>query len=94
MPKPIEPDSRPKIPSAPKPLGPSQGGGGYAPAEKIDPSGEWTRFLQQLNPGQPITPQEVKQFQMGIMKWFNIIIARENRTIMESMKKMRKSWEE
>lgn len=65
----------------------------YSGKNPMDPAGIWYRFFQQLNPSQPVTPQDVKAFQMGLMRWFNLLIAQENRAWKRTMDDMKKSWQ-
>lgn len=91
MTTPTPPPAEPPYPSNPsggKPsieLPPS-----YAKENYMDPAGVWYKFFQSINPGQPVTVEQVKAFQNGLMKWFSAIIQHENaswKRIYDEMKK-------
>ncbi len=91
MPKPVSPEPKPQPTSQSHTGSTSSTGAKFESAKSIDPTGTWTKFLQQLSPGQPVTPEEVKLFQQGLEKWFGLEIARENRIMKEAMKKLKDS---
>lgn len=67
---------------------------GYAQSNPIDPGGVWLKFFQQIAPGQEIDPKMVRMFEMGVMKWFETIIAQENARMKKTYDEMRKVYEE
>ena len=90
MTTPVPPGSRPDSPTPDSMAGPSSGAS-FEKNKQIDPTGAWTQFFQRLNPGQPVTPDEIKRFQMGMLRWFSLLIAQENRIWKASQEKMKRS---
>ncbi|MES2121966.1 MAG: hypothetical protein V4492_04205 [Chlamydiota bacterium] len=92
MTTPVNPESNPNQ-GAPAPSSsPGDPPPGYAAANPIDPSGVWYKFFSKLYPN--VTPQEVAQFEMGIMKWFSTIIAHENARMKKVYDDMKKVYED
>ena len=70
---------------------PIQPPGLQQPAQNLDPSWVWSKFLS--TPGHVATPQEVKMFMQGLLKMFNVIIQQQNEAYRRANEKLKKAAE-
>ena len=66
---------------------PGSGGTDSPEYSNMDPLGIWQRFLSTA--GNPAKPEDVKRFLETLMKYFNTLIAQQEKKALEAIKKLK-----